>query len=506
MPMTSVDTTLMSCSWPCQRRDGGMNGTGSFNLEVSNMRKSFGPNKVLKGINLTIREGEFVGLIGPNGAGKSTLIKILAGVYQASSGEIRLGGRVVRSLAESPEVGFIHQDLALVDGLSIVENLCLGTPPKRRIGPLLNKGAERRGAEQALNRVGLDLPVDVLLSDLTPAEKTLVAVARAMDRGARILVIDEATSTLSPADAARVVGSVAVTVRSGCTVIMVTHKLSEVLNATSRVLAIIDGELVSDQPTKGLDREALVQMLMQQEADARAGVPFPEAGAGEGLLELRDVRRGRVGPINLRLDAGQVIGLSGLIGSGLHDIAFLVNGTLKPDSGEVVMMRRGLTRAMVPPHRESQGGFAELGIRENMSISALPRWRRLVSLIDRRRETYDCEEVADGLSVRPSYLETPFDVLSGGNKQKVILGRAMLRRPDVFVLCEPTRGVDVGTRSEIYRLIRELARAGAAVLVASSDAEDLFAVCDLVALVFDGRVEPLRPFSELTSSQLESLV
>jgi ribose transport system ATP-binding protein len=483
-----------------------MNDAGSYDLDISNLRKSFGPNKVLKGVDLTIRAGEFVGLMGPNGAGKSTLIKILAGVYEASAGEIRLGGRPVHSLADHPEIGFIHQDLGLVDGLSIADNLSLGTPPRRRVGPILDKGAERRAAERALRRIGLDLPVDTLLSDLTPGEKTLVAVARVMDRGARILVVDEATSTLAPADAKRVIESLAATVESGSSVIMVTHKLSEILDATSRVLVILDGELVSDAPTAGLDRPALVRMLMQRESDARAVSPSSEVGAREGVLELRDVRLGTLGPINLRLAAGEVIGISGLPGSGLHDIAFLVNGTLKPDRGKVVTMRRGLARALVPPHRESQGGFGALGIRENLSVSALPRWRRLARLIDPRRENRDCAEIADELSVRPSHLGTPFEVLSGGNKQKVIFGRAMLRRPDVYVLCEPTRGVDVGTRSEIYRLIRELANNGAAVLVASSDAEDLFAVCDRVALVVDRCLQPLRHISELTSSQLELMV
>jgi ribose transport system ATP-binding protein len=287
---------------------------------------------------------------------------------------------------------------------------------------------------------------------------------------------------------------------------MVTHKLSEVLEATSRVVAIVEGRILSDALTKGLDRAALVQMLVQQETSARGDLPGSDDGARETLIELRDVHAGNLGPVNLRLDAGEVIGISGLMGSGLHDIAFLVNGTIKPDRGDVVLSRRGLSRAMVPPHRESQGGFGDLAIRANMSISALQRWRRFARLIDPRREKQDAEQMMTELSVRPSYIGTPFDVLSGGNKQKVIFGRAMLRRPDVYILCEPTRGVDVGTRSEIYRLIRELASQGAAVLVASSDAEDLFAVCDRVALVTDRQLQPLRHISELSTSELEMMV
>jgi ribose transport system ATP-binding protein len=483
-----------------------MSMTGSYDLGISKLHKSFGPNKVLKGIDLTISEGEFIGLIGPNGAGKSTLIKILAGVYEPSSGEIRLGGRAIRSLDGHPEAGFIHQDLGLVDALTIAENLCLGTAPKKRFGPILDKRAERRAAEQALSRIGLDLPVDTLLSNLSPAEKTLVAVARVMDRGARLLVVDEATSNLSPVDARRVVEFLAATVKNGSTVIMVTHKLSEVLEATSRVVAIVEGQILSDAPTKGLDRAALVQMLVQQETSARGDQPESGDGTQETLIQLRDVHLGNLGPVNLQLDAGEVIGISGLMGSGIHDIAFLVNGTLKPDRGDVVLSRPGLSRAMVPPHRESQGGFGDLAIGANMSITALQRWRRFARLIDPRREMHDSEQIMTELSVKPGYIGTPFEVLSGGNKQKVIFGRAMLSRPDVYILCEPTRGVDVGTRSEIYRLIRELARQGAAVLVASSDAEDLFAVCDRLALVSDRQLQPLRPVSELTTSELEMMV
>jgi ribose transport system ATP-binding protein len=482
-----------------------MQNGDSHTLEVDGLRKSFGSNEVLKGISVTIRSGEFIGLMGPNGAGKSTLIKILAGVYQASSGQIRLGGRTMTSLGDSEDVAFIHQDLGLVDALTIAENFALGQPPQRLFGPILNKRAERESAARALGLVGLDLSVDTLLTDLTPGQKTLVAVARAMHQGARILVVDETTSTLPPSDAQGVIRSLAAAAEAGATVVMVTHKLSEILDATSRVLVILDGEMVRDAPTQGLDRAALVQMLMQHESDPHI---LDETGhePGEPVLELRDVHFENLGPINLRLDAGEVIGISGLPGSGLHDIALLVNGTLRPDSGAVVESRPGLTRALVPPHRESQGGFGELSIRENMALSALGRWRGISRLLSPRREQLDCARVSADLSIKPASIDTNFDILSGGNKQKVIFGRALLLKPDVFILCEPTRGVDVGTRSEIYRLIRELARSGAAVLVASSDAEDLFSVCDRVTLVVDGRLQPLRPISELSTSELELMV
>ena len=218
------------------------------------------------------------------------------------------------------------------------------------------------------------------------------------------------------------------------------------------------------------------------------------------------MRVGKIGPINLRLDSGEILGISGLPGSGLHDVAFAVYGALKPYSGQVELLRPGLKRALVPPHRESQGGFGQLNVRENMSIAALRAWRMLGCLLDWRHERGQCEVIVRELAIVPSSLDATFDVLSGGNKQKVIFGRALLYKPDVYILCEPTRGVDVGTRSEIYRLIRQFAKDGAGVLLASSDAEDLFAVCDRVALIAEGALQPFRGISELTVSELEMMV
>jgi ribose transport system ATP-binding protein len=486
-------------------KDSTVSHQGLYDVEVSQLKKSFGPNRVLKGISLTIGEGEFVGLVGPNGAGKSTLIKILDGVYRASNGEIKIGGRLVRSLAESREVGFIHQDLGLVDALTIAENFTLGRPSRKRLGVLLDKHSERSAAKQALARVGLARSADTQLGDLTVGEKALVAVAKLLDRGAKVLVIDETTSTLPPADANLLLKSLKAASADGATVIMVSHKLAEILDVTDRVLALVEGHLVADAPTAGLDRAALVKMLMQHEGSLSSD-PTAADAASQCLVELREVRIGKLRAANLKLHAGEVLGISGMPGSGLHDVAYVVNGNLDPEGGSVALLRPGLRRALVPPHRESQGGFSELTVRENMGLSALRRWRRGRCLVDRRRETGECEAIMEELSVQPPSLDSPFGVLSGGNKQKVIFGRALLSHPDVYVLCEPTRGVDVGTRSEIYRLIRALARDGAGVLVASSDAEDLFSVCDRAAVIADGTLGKARQISELKQSELELMV
>ncbi|UTI64288.1 sugar ABC transporter ATP-binding protein [Paraconexibacter antarcticus] len=479
-------------------------------LNIRGLTKTFGSTTVLHGVDLHIGPGEFVGLMGPNGAGKSTLIKILDGVHTASGGTIRVGDETVSSLGGRSDVGFIHQDLGLVESMSVLDNLRLGERPLRTFGPLLDHRAERAAALAALERVGLTWAVDELVAALAPGEQALVAIARAFGRGARILFVDEATSTLPVADAARVIAALRENAAQGATIVMVTHKLHEILDATHRVVVLLDGRLAADQVTAGMDRAALVDLLLQHEAAKVERVPRgADTTAGRDgaapVLEISGAFAGRAGPVDLVLRRGEVLGLTGLPGSGLHDIAFLAHGSLRPARGTV---RRGdgVRVAIVPPHRETQGGFDHLSVHENITLSSLGNWTTKLRLLALGREKRDSAEMVERLNVQPPGIDTPFGVLSGGNKQKVIFGRALLQRPAVYVLCEPTRGVDVGTRSEIYRLIEELRDTDAAVLVVTSDSEDLFAVCDAVAVVEDGRLSESRPIEHMQPADLEVMV
>jgi ribose transport system ATP-binding protein len=479
-------------------------------VAITGLRKSFAGNEVLHGIDLNIAGGDFVGLMGPNGAGKSTLIKVLGGVYERSSGEVRYGGESVTSLGARPEVGFIHQDLGLVDELSISDNLRLGEPPLRRLGPLLDRGRERANATRALARVNLDLPAETPVGALSPGEKTLVAIARVLDRGAEVLFVDEATSTLPPAEARRLLEALKETAAKGATVIMVSHKLSEILDATNRVVLLLDGRIAEDSPAASLDREALVAMLVAREKGETAGAGLHKRGAahatdGDEVLRLEDVHGGAVRGIDLSVRKGEVVGLTGLPGSGLHDLAHLAHGTLRPSAGKVVR-HDGARSALVPPHRETEGGFPDQSVLENLTISSLERWRSPTRLLRGGKERRDAQEMIDRLAVVPADAQVTFATLSGGNKQKVVFGRVLMCGPSLYVLCEPTRGVDVGTRMEIYNLIDELAAAGAAVLVVSSDSEDLFAVCDRIAVVTDGRLSAFLTADETNPQELEAFI
>ncbi len=474
-------------------------------LTIAGLKKSFGSNRVLHGIDLTFEPGQFIGLMGPNGAGKSTLIKILDGLYHADEGTIRLDDEAVKNLGSRTECGFIHQDLGLIEDMSICDNLRLGQSPMKVVGPILNLRRERKAAAEAIAKVGLDRPVETMVNALSPGEKTLVAVARTLDRGARIVFVDEATSTLPAADSRRLMDALRATVNDGATVIMVSHKLSEILDDTDRVVVLLDGVVSTDEPTASLDRESLVEKLVAHESEMAEDDLGAAVIEGDELIRLEGACAGRAGPIDLSLRGGEITGLTGLPGSGLHDIGFMVHGSMRPYRGKIIADRK-VKRALVPPHRETQGGIQMSSIRENLTLSSLARWRTISRLLSLGREGRDAQNMATELNVVPGDAEGPYGVLSGGNKQKVIFGRVLLQEPQVYVLCEPTRGVDIATRTEIYRLIRKLRSKDVAVLVISSDSEDLFSVCDRIGVVDDGTVDELVPAEQMNTQQLEALV
>ena len=397
-------------------------------VRITGLRKSFGETHAVRGVDLTLRAGEFVGLMGPNGAGKSTLIKVLSGVYDADAGSIEISGRSVRNLAGRPEVGFIHQDLGLVDEMSVLDNLRLGATPLRLIGPVLNRGAEIQQAQEALDRVGLDIPVAVNVGLLSPGEKALLAVARLLHQGARVLVVDETTSTLPPRESRWFVGTLKKATEDGTCVLMVSHKLSELLSVAERVVLLLDGVVVEDRPASPSDQAEIVQVLASHEEQAAESdqASSPRSEPGPPVLTMVDVRSGTVGPINLTVRAGQIVGLTGLVGSGLHQVGLLAHGAVRPDSGEIVRAE-GTRSGLVAPQRETQGGVAELPVLWNATLSSLPRWRNPARLLRLASERTDAIEVLQGLSVKPTDHEAPLGALSGGNQQKVMFAHAAAR-------------------------------------------------------------------------------
>jgi ribose transport system ATP-binding protein len=253
-----------------------------------------------------------------------------------------------------------------------------------------------------------------------------------------------------------------------------------------------------------LDRDELVRMLIVHESKA-ADRDRTKAHAGDDVLRLEGAFGGRAGPVDLTVRSGEVVGLTGLPGSGLHDVAYLAHGSMRPRAGTVWLAPDTRT-ALVPPHRETQGGFSEMSVQSNLTMSSLDAWRSPWRVLRGGRERRDADEMVGRLAVHPADADIAYGTLSGGNKQKVLFGRVLFRKPQLYVLCEPTRGVDIGTRREIYRLIHELADSGAGVLVVTSDSEDLFAVCDRIAVVEEGSLGEFLPVGETDAHQLEAFI
>lgn len=460
-------------------------------VEVDDVHKRFGPTQALAGVTCTFARTEFVALLGPNGAGKSTLIKILDGVYTADAGAIRVrGGR--RGL------GVVHQDLGLVEELTVAENLFLGQPRA-----FVNPRRDAQRARAALAAVGLtSIDPHALVGSLGLGQRAMVAVARTFDRGAETVVIDEVTAGLHPHEARWVVERLRVAAELGATVLMVTHKLDEALGVATRYVVLSDGEVALDAPAAAVTKARLIGVMSRD----RRPVAAPDRAAQEidtddVVCSLEAVHAGPAGPVTMAIPARSITALTGPLGSGLHEVAYVAAGLVEPTSGSVVAAK-GLRRACVPAHRESEGVFPDDSVEFNVAAGGWHRWRGPLVLLDVRRMRRDCDAAVSALAVTPHRLDVGVSDLSGGNQQKTLFARALMRDPQLLVLCEPTRGVDVATRREIYAQVREVAERGAAVLVASTDYEDIAALADTVGVLdgtgrLTGWLPPDR-FSELT--------
>jgi ribose transport system ATP-binding protein len=476
-------------------------------LEVRGVTKSFGAQRALDNVTLTVRQGEFVGLLGPNGAGKSTLIKIIDGVHRPDSGFAQIAG-VPPARARSL-VGVVHQDLGLVDDMTVLENLCLGAQRNSR-QVLRRRSRERAFGLAQLRQVGLEhLDLYRMLRMLSPGEKTMVAIARLLASGSRLIIVDEATSTLPPKDAQWLISTLRSHVSQGYSVIMVSHKLAEIVEEVDRQIVLRDGQVVFDDSRELLSVEEAAELISpvraRSAAHEAAGQAVPADRSARVVLRFSAATTRLCGPVDLELHAGEIVGVTGLLGSGLYDLAYMAAGTVRPESGRVDMAH-GTTIALVPPHRETEGVFPAFPVQWNLTIAALRRWRSAARLLRLRAEAEAADTVASRLGITPHRLTLRQDTLSGGNQQKVLFGRGLLRQADCFVLCEPTRGVDVGTRAEIYSLIRDLRSDGAAVLVLSSDVQDLFELADRIGAIEGGQLTQLWDTGALGSAELTQLL
>ena len=468
-------------------------------VTAESITKTYGLVQALRDVSIALYPGEVLGLIGPNGSGKSTLIRVLSGVTQPDRGKITWFGQSGRTPGD--EVGVIHQTLGLIEGHTVLENMALGVPALRNGLGFVDGRSQRARARQALERLGLHLGLDTPVRVLAPSSRALVAVARLLQTEKSVVILDEVTATLSRREADEMLVKLRDHMPSDVAMIFVSHKFGELRELASRIVVLrdgrvtdeFDGELPSVQElTRLLAPGATTEARAGDTGASEVGAPRPtDSGPPSDdaavLLEAEEVTGEGVGPLTLKLRAGEVVGLVGRMGSGIHEIAYLIQGLWPPTSGRL-LVKPSATRAGVPAFREAEGVFGELPVSMNFTAGGLKRYRRWRSILNLGAEREEAASMADHLKVVPPDYGLPIRALSGGNQQKVLFGRAMLANPRIFVLCEPTRGVDVATRRSIYALILELKDGGSGIVIASSDPEDVASICDRVLWVEGGRI------------------
>ena len=486
-------------------------------LHVSGVGKAYAA-PVLKSIDLVIREGEVVALTGENGAGKSTLSKIIAGLAAADSGTMMLNGAPfaprTRTEAERVGVRMVLQELSLVDTLSIAENLQLGHMPAR--GGFIDSSELERVAREQLKRVGLSqLAPATPIAELGIGQQQLVEIARGLMGNVRLLILDEPTAMLTKSETTRLFEVIAALKAQGVGVIYVSHRLAELTLISDRVVVLRDGHLVADRPTAEFAHDDIVRAMVGRDPQYNLDRPRREPGAT--LLKIQNLGDGKhVHDVSLQANTGEILGIAGLVGSGRTELLRLIFGASAKTSGEVFIgeattparihsphdaVRCGI--GMVPEDRKSQGLLLEQSLSINITLANTASVSRR-GFIDQQREISVAGDWLQRLRIRAQGASQPVRELSGGNQQKALLARWVYRDCRILLLDEPTRGIDVGARADIYSELDSLAHAGKALIVVSSDLHELMLMCDRIAVMSAGRLVHTFERGEWTEQALLS--
>jgi ribose transport system ATP-binding protein len=472
-------------------------------LELRGICKSFPGVRALDGVDFTVAQGEVHGLVGENGAGKSTLIKIIAGVYQLDAGEILVHGQPVEHatprIIEELGIQFIHQELNLVPEFTVAQAIFMGqeTTYRRWLPIVDNRRMEREAERLIAETLGVTLPGKRLVRDLSVAERQLVQIAKALRSGPSIVAFDEPTAPLARREVEALFSVIRTLKSKGIAIIYISHYLSEISEICDRVSVLRNGRNVSTTPMAETSVARIVSEMVGHSLDEMH--PDRHVQIGAPLLEVEHLSRaGMFDDISFTLHHGEVVGVTGLLGSGTHEVAETIFGLRKPDAGRVVLEGKPLTRltsskavaqglGMVPKDRRNQGVVLSMSVGDNLNLASLHKVST-AGLIRARSARAQADHMIARLRVRTPNRETAVRYLSGGNQQKTVIGRWLCSDAKVFVLDEPTLGVDVGAKIEIYNLINEMVAAGAGVFLISSDLPELLGASDRILVMFRGRI------------------
>ena len=479
-------------------------------LRIDRIFKRFGGTQALNDVSMTVGRGEVVALLGENGAGKSTLIKILAGVYAVDGGTISYAGKDMTSAVRHMPISFIHQDLGLIDWMTVTENICLTLGYPRRLG-LIAWSRARKLAQRALAKIGADIDPDLRIQDLTRTEKSLVAIARALATDAEILILDEPTASLPTDEVKRLFGALRRLREHGVGMIYVSHRLDEVFEIADRMVVLRDGRVAGERVVAQTSANETILLIVGREPSLVFRRPAEREGAAR--LELEDVEIGPVGPIGCRIHAGEIVGLVGLRGAGqeqvsraLFGVEAITGGRIRIDAMPVklgsprIAMDLGVN--LVCADRVGEAIVAGLSVRENFFLNPQAAGHQPSSWLSPAKERAAAKRLGETVGLRPNDPNLAIELLSGGNQQKVAVGRWLNLKSKIYVFEDPTAGVDVGSKAEIYKLFDVALKEGAAILIVSTDLEEVAKVCHRALVFSRGRIVDELHAEDLSVSNL----
>ena len=468
-------------------------------IELRDVNKSFPGVKALSGVNLAVKKGEVHALVGENGAGKSTLIKVITGFHKMDSGVMLIDGEPVEfaSPHESIEAGIacIYQELSIVPQLDVAKNIFLGNWPEK--GRLIDRQALYKKAEEILQRVSLNVKPQEIAGDLSIAQQQMVEIGRALTRDARIIIMDEPTSSLTEKETEALMKLIEKLRSDGISIIYISHKLEEVLNISDRITVMCDGRYVASMDTKDTSRQQLIEAMLGRPLDNM--YEHTPTKPGEVVLKVENLtREGVFRDVSFEVRAGEILGFFGLVGAGRSEIMRALFGIDKYQSGNIYIKGQkvnirspkdavALGMALVPEDRKNDGLALQLSVLENMTLVKLPEISK-AGIIDQKTRRTLAEKFVESVRVKTPSVRQLVGNLSGGNQQKVIIARWLMQATSILILDEPTRGIDVGSKAEIYSIISDLAAQGVAVIIVSSEMNEVLGVSDRVAAVFEGRI------------------
>ena len=470
-------------------------------LEMRGISKRFPGVVALDAVDFNIERGEVVALVGENGAGKSTLMKILGGVRQPDAGEIKIDGQPVKihNVNDAIRLGiaFIHQELNVLDNLDIAANVFLGREPRNALR-LIDRKKIHADTAPLLQRLGLTVSTRTRLDRLSIAQQQMVEIAKALSLNARLIIMDEPTSSLTLSETNRLLELVCELGGQGVSIIYISHRLGEIDECADRVIVLRDGRNAGELTHEESSHDKLVSLMVGREIK-NFYVP-PDAPKAPGFFKARNVSSSLHPGKTVSFDAarGEILGLAGLVGAGRSEMAKSLVGLDRSPAREIFLDGKGISIKtprdaidhgiyLVPENRRTEGLVVEMSIRENISLPSLGNFSRF-GLINRKHERQMAEQQLDSLQIKAPTVETLVLNLSGGNQQKVILGKWLAMTPRVMIMDEPTRGIDVGAKAEIYRLMRALAAQGSVILMISSDMEEVLNVSDRIAVMHEGEI------------------